>query len=341
MSKKRASRGGARSPGRHAGTPATPDARSSEETPVVAAKAPPRSSGDSEPPGAGITAPFLPFALQANSGVPARDTPKGDVPTEDDRLGLLRELYARGDVEGALVLAEELARRSRAPESPSDEYRLDDLASLPSSGGNQSDAPEMGMFQIDDSMSSLEPFPHDGPSSSRGGAPFEPPIEMSLQGLSGIIDDIESSEHTLEWRQPLSQRVLLMKQRLLAAQLGPVAPLISMLVDEPRPLPEVLTGEVPSPHASAKSVPAVQAQPPRPRRLPFNLTAIDRQRVPRVIIAPSEIGSLPLHPREGFVLAQVDGMQTIDEILDVCAMPAALAIEFLDQLEALGVIQID
>jgi len=71
------------------------------------------------------------------------------------------------------------------------------------------------------------------------------------------------------------------------------------------------------------------------------LTLTQRQSVPRVTKSPGEIAKLPIDPRGGFLLAQVDGMQTLEEILDVCAMPAAEALEVIEHLSSLGVIEFD
>jgi hypothetical protein len=71
------------------------------------------------------------------------------------------------------------------------------------------------------------------------------------------------------------------------------------------------------------------------------LTLTERQSIPRVRLPPGEIANLPIDPRGGFLLAQVDGMQTLEEILDVCAMPSEEALEVIEQLKSLGVIEFD
>src|SRR5690606_6766712 len=45
----------------------------------------------------------------------------------------------------------------------------------------------------------------------------------------------------------------------------------------------------------------------------------ERQGVPRVLVGPDEIAKLPIDHRAGFLLGFIDGMQTMEEILDVCA----------------------
>ncbi|WP_146653012.1 hypothetical protein [Labilithrix luteola] len=63
-------------------------------------------------------------------------------------------------------------------------------------------------------------------------------------------------------------------------------------------------------------------------------------RVPRLLLAPAELMKLSLDHRAGFLLAHIDGMQTVEEILDTCAMPAGQALELIAELEAKGVIAI-
>jgi hypothetical protein len=60
-------------------------------------------------------------------------------------------------------------------------------------------------------------------------------------------------------------------------------------------------------------------------------------RVPRVTVARNELSTLPLDPRAAFVLMHIDGMATIEMVLDVCAMPEHEALRLLVQLKNLGV----
>lgn len=71
------------------------------------------------------------------------------------------------------------------------------------------------------------------------------------------------------------------------------------------------------------------------------LTLTERQSVPKLLKGPAEFSKLPIDARGGFLLSQVDGMQTLEEILDVCAMPAAEALEVIEQLKSLGVIEFE
>ena len=66
-----------------------------------------------------------------------------------------------------------------------------------------------------------------------------------------------------------------------------------------------------------------------------------RQSIPRRLTALADLSKLKIDHRAGFLLAHVDGMQTLEEILDVCAMPAAEALALFSNLEALGVIEFE
>lgn len=71
------------------------------------------------------------------------------------------------------------------------------------------------------------------------------------------------------------------------------------------------------------------------------LTLTERQSIPRRLTALADMSKLKIDHRAGFLLAHVDGMQTLEEILDVCAMPAAEALALIANLKALGVIEFD
>lgn len=73
----------------------------------------------------------------------------------------------------------------------------------------------------------------------------------------------------------------------------------------------------------------------------FRARAMSSRQIPRLLLAPHEISSLPMDPRGAFLLMQVDGMQTMEEILDVCAMPEAEALEIIERLCELGAITLD
>jgi len=92
--------------------------------------------------------------------------------------------------------------------------------------------------------------------------------------------------------------------------------------------------EVASPLSSASST--VTSLPPGAQ-----LTLTERQSIPRRLTALADMSKLKIDHRAGFLLAHVDGMQTLEEILDVCAMPAAEALALIANLKALGVIEFE
>ena len=74
---------------------------------------------------------------------------------------------------------------------------------------------------------------------------------------------------------------------------------------------------------------------------PWGAASSERQGIPRVLLKPAEISKLPIDHRAGFLLGFIDGMQTMEEILDVCAMPPNEALELIRSLVDLGVIEIE
>ncbi len=68
------------------------------------------------------------------------------------------------------------------------------------------------------------------------------------------------------------------------------------------------------------------------------LAAMTSRQVPRLLVGPKEIAKLPMDPRAAFILGHIDGIQSMEEILDVCAMPEADALELVERLRAMGVI---
>lgn len=68
------------------------------------------------------------------------------------------------------------------------------------------------------------------------------------------------------------------------------------------------------------------------------LAAMTSCLVPRLLVGPKEIAQLPMDPRAAFILGHIDGIQSMEEILDICAMPEADALELVERLRAMGVI---
>lgn len=64
---------------------------------------------------------------------------------------------------------------------------------------------------------------------------------------------------------------------------------------------------------------------------------IEKQ-VPRMLVGMKDISKFPIDPRSAFLLGYVDGSLSVEEIIDLCAMPASEALELVDRLARLGVI---
>jgi hypothetical protein len=80
---------------------------------------------------------------------------------------------------------------------------------------------------------------------------------------------------------------------------------------------------------------------PRPAAPGAHLTLTERQSIPRLLKSMTEVSKLKIDHRAGFLLAHVDGMQTLEEILDICAMPSAEALALISTLQEMGVIELD
>ena len=85
----------------------------------------------------------------------------------------------------------------------------------------------------------------------------------------------------------------------------------------------------------------VDDEPPRILGAAAKLTLTERQSIPRMLKSLAEISKLKMDHRAGFLLAHVDGMQTLEEILDVCAMPASEALELIAKLKEMAVIEFE
>jgi len=93
------------------------------------------------------------------------------------------------------------------------------------------------------------------------------------------------------------------------------------------PLPPPIASSAPPPRASTS-----------PSAAPADLGPLDS--VPRVVMAPAELTKLSLDPRAGFVLSRVDGVTSLEEILDMCGMPREDATAVLLDLVAKKIIEL-
>jgi hypothetical protein len=64
------------------------------------------------------------------------------------------------------------------------------------------------------------------------------------------------------------------------------------------------------------------------------------ERVPRLTLRPSEVRSLPVNNRAAFLLSQVDGVCTMETILDIAGMPRLDALRFLAWFVERGVVAV-
>jgi hypothetical protein len=202
------------------------------------------SVGKEQPLDAGAQRDAPPSSRSGNQPAPSGS----GVATRDDRVAAMRDLYARGDADGALALASTLGQTV-----------------APAAGSDHPDASIVVEF---------------GEQSIDIGDPFG--------GLIPLDDDLAAT-------------------------------------------PTV------SPPANMAGV-ATTAPPAGPAA---NLTLTERQSIPRILKSMAQVSKLKIDHRAGFLLAHVDGMQTLEEILDICAMPPAEALELIASLKDMGVIEFE
>lgn len=65
----------------------------------------------------------------------------------------------------------------------------------------------------------------------------------------------------------------------------------------------------------------------------------DLQRTPQLARPLHELANAPISPRAAFLLSRIDGLLSIDEILDVCGMPRLEAYRYLCQLFLRGILR--
>jgi hypothetical protein len=63
--------------------------------------------------------------------------------------------------------------------------------------------------------------------------------------------------------------------------------------------------------------------------------------VPRLVVPLHELRNLSLDHESGFLLSRVDGVSTLDTLLDVCAMPRVNALRLVAKLVDYGVIDLE
>ena len=91
-------------------------------------------------------------------------------------------------------------------------------------------------------------------------------------------------------------------------------------------------------YSSAPRVKAQSSAPPEELERSCLETLGSLDRVPRVVVAAAEIGRLALAHRAGFVLTFVDGVSTIDTLLDASGLPRLELLRILRDLVQAGVV---
>jgi hypothetical protein len=109
-------------------------------------------------------------------------------------------------------------------------------------------------------------------------------------------------------------------------------------LDVPLTPPPLPTLSIPVP---SEPLPSVAMSTERPTDVGATLDLADRNSVLRLAVSKLRIAELALDHRSGFLLSLIDGKATIEEVLDMCAMPEPEALTILHELLRRGVIVLD
>jgi hypothetical protein len=117
--------------------------------------------------------------------------------------------------------------------------------------------------------------------------------------------------------------------------------------DERRSLPNTPTLEPPAPSGDTPEAPrsAVRERPELTLEELDEVGLLERlgslARVPTLTVDPSEVRTLPVDHRGAFLLSQVDGVSTVEMILDVSGMSRLEALRILCAFSDQGIIRLD
>lgn len=96
---------------------------------------------------------------------------------------------------------------------------------------------------------------------------------------------------------------------------------------------------------TAASRPTMPAPPPRPEDATAEQAEKRRfgslARVPRLAVRLDVLTQMKLDAASGFLLSHVDGATSVEDLLDVCAMPHVQALRLLGALRFLGIIELE
>ncbi|MGO9000281.1 MAG: hypothetical protein ACLQVI_43700 [Polyangiaceae bacterium] len=70
----------------------------------------------------------------------------------------------------------------------------------------------------------------------------------------------------------------------------------------------------------------------------MEVTAAFLAKTPRVVVAPEELNAADLDHRDYFLISLMDGVTTVENILDISGMPSGEALALLSGLERRGII---
>jgi HD-GYP domain-containing protein (c-di-GMP phosphodiesterase class II) len=109
-----------------------------------------------------------------------------------------------------------------------------------------------------------------------------------------------------------------------------IAPPRSLPPAAPKPLHRASTTRLPVVAEPKRATPAATAAP----------ADVVGEKIPVLLVTPSELAKLPLDHRAGFVLSMLDGQTTIEGLVDASGMPTEEVLAIVEHLLAMSVIKL-
>lgn len=212
---------------------------------------------------------------------------------------------------------------TRATREPATRARV----SPPGAGPDISDLPAVFSFDgLDEPATSAPPFsePAISPAVISSSLAAAPVSEPAISPPFASLDSLDLAEEPPDLRSPSAEMMSAIEARLVAGDYG-------------RALMLAESALAAHPGDPALTRHAEGCREMMYRRYVERLGAGDH--VPRVAMQRSALTGLQLDHRAGFLLACVDGVSTVEEIIDVSAMPRLDAVRILHELMQEGVIE--
>jgi hypothetical protein len=185
--------------------------------------------------------------------------------------------------------------------------------------------------------------------------PFRPYVEILTGEDAGKRFDLKTLDatedrHALSIVRAIPPPLMVRDSNEAAAEIAPKPPIhVPDLVSAPpapllsvKPRLSALYSSVPREDKDEEPLPKIPSAPPPAISLPPPIESrrpsrearveIELDRVPTIAVSPSELGKLALDHRAGFVLSMIDGMSSVETIVDASGLSQADVLEILGTL---------